>query len=178
MSGELNLSFRRDSNNNSKSNSNKELAAIAEAAPAGGQEGSSPELRAKMSSVELHANAISRGVSPGLRKLRTLSESLGEVALQKFIGEGALAKVDEGEKVDGADKIPADYGDLEEEVFQDFPDRNDIDELADALFESKDLDALGKHDPRIFDILIDALEPIQEEGEEEGIMVLVAVAGT
>lgn len=169
MSGELNLSFRRDSNNNSKSNSNKELAAISEAAPAGGQESSSPELRAKMSSVELHANAISRGVSPGLRKLRTLSESLGEVALQKFIGEGALAKVDEGEKVDGADKIPADYGDLEEEVFQDFPDRNDIDELADALFESKDLDALGKHDPRIFDILIDALEPIQEEGEEEDV---------
>lgn len=169
MSGELNLSFRRDSNNNSKSNSNQELAAIAEAAPAGGQESSSPELRAKMSSVELHANAISRGVSPGLRKLRTLSESLGEVALQKFIGEGALAKVDEGEKVDGADKIPADYGDLEEEVFQDFPDRNDIDELADALFESKDLDALGKHDPRIFDILIDALEPIQEEGEEEDV---------
>ncbi len=164
----LNLSFRRDSNNNSKSNSNQELAAIAEAAPAV-VEGSSPELRAKMSSVELHANAISRGVSPGLRKLRTLSESLGEVALQKFIGEGALAKVDEGEKVDGADKIPADYGDLEEEVFQDFPDRNDIDELADALFESKDLDALGKHDPRIFDILIDALEPIQEEGEEEDV---------
>ena len=167
MSGELNLSFRRDSNNNSKSNSNQELAAIAEAAPAGGQESSSPELRAKMSSVELHANAISRGVSPGLRKLRTLSESLGEGALQKFIGESALAKVDEGEKVDGADKIPADYGDLEEEVFQDFPDRNDVDELADALFDSKDLDDLVQHDPRIFDILIDALEPIQEEGEEE-----------
>lgn len=167
MSGELNLSFRRESNNNNrKSNSNQELAAIAAAAPAV-VEGSSPELRAKMSSVELHANAISRGVSPGLRKLRTLSESLGEVALQKFIGESALAKVDEGEKVDGADKIPADYGDLEEEVFQDFPDRNDVDELADALFDSKDLDALVQHDPRIFDILIDALEPIQEEGEEE-----------
>ena len=167
MSGELNLSFRRDSNNNSKSNSNQELAAIAEAAPAV-VEGSSPELRAEMSSAQLHNNAIKRGVSPGLKKLRTLSESLGEGALQKFIGDGALAKVDEGEKVDGADKIPVDYGDLEEEVFQDFPDRNDIDELADALFDSKDLDALVQHDPRIFDILIDALEPIQEEGEEEG----------
>ena len=167
MSGELNLSFRRDSNNNRKSNSNQELAAIAAAAPAV-VEGSSPELRAEMSSAQLHNNAIKRGVSPGLKKLRTLSESLGEGALQKFIGEGALAKVDEGEKVDGADKIPVDYGDLEEEVFQDFPDRNDIDELADALFDSKDLDALVQHDPRIFDILIDALEPIQEEGEEEG----------
>ena len=167
MSGELNLSFRRDSNNNRKSNSNQELAAIAAAAPAV-VEGSSPELRAEMSSAQLHKNAINRGVSPGLRKLRTLSESLGEGALQKFIGESALAKVDEGEKVDGADKIPVDYGDLEEEVFQDFPDRNDIDELADALFDSKDLDALVQHDPRIFDILIDALEPIQEEGEEEG----------
>ena len=166
MSGELNLSFRRDSNNNRKSNSNQELAAIAEAAPAGGQEGSSPELRAEMSSAQLHNNAIKRGVSPGLIKLRTLSESLVE-PLQKFIGEGALAKVDEGEKVDGADKIPVDYGDLEEAVFQDFPDRNEIDELADALFDSKDLDALVQHDPRIFDILIDALEPIQEEGEEE-----------
>ena len=165
MSGELNLSFRRDSNNNRKSNSNQELAAIAAAAPAV-VEGSSPELRAEMSSAQLHNNAIKRGVSPGLRKLRTLSESLGE-PLQKFIGESALAKVDEGEKVDGADKIPVDYGDLEEEVFQDFPDRNDIDELADALFDSKDLDALVQHDPRIFDILIDALEPIQEEGEEE-----------
>ena len=165
MSGELNLSFRRDSNNNRKSNSNQELAAIAAAAPAV-VEGSSPELRAEMSSAQLHNNAIKRGVSPGLKKLRTLSESLGEGALQKFIGDGALAKVDEGEKVDGADKI--DYGDLEEEVFQDFPDRNDIDELADALFDSKDLDALVQHDPRIFDILIDALEPIQEEGEEEG----------
>ena len=167
MSGELNLSFRRDSNNNRKSNSNQELAAIAAAAPAV-VEGSSPELRAEMSSAQLHNNAIKRGVSPGLKKLRTLSESLGEGALQKFIGDGALAKVDEGEKVDGADKIPVDYGDLEEEVFQDFPDRNDIDELADALFDSKDLDALVQHDPRIFDILIDALEPIQEEGEEEG----------
>jgi hypothetical protein len=166
MSGELNLSFRRDSNNNRKSNSNQELAAIAAAAPAV-VEGSSPELRAGMSSAQLHNNAIKRGVSPGLIKLRTLSESLGEGALQKFIGEGALAKVDEGEKVDGADKIPVDYGDLEEEVFQDFPDRNDIDELADALFDSKDLDDLVQHDPRIFDILIDALEPIQEEGEEE-----------
>ena len=166
MSGELNLSFRRDSNNNRKSNSNQELAAIAAAAPAV-VEGSSPELRAEMSSAQLHNNAIKRGVSPGLIKLRTLSESLVE-PLQKFIGEGALAKVDEGEKVDGADKIPVDYGDLEEEVFQDFPDRNDIDELADALFDSKDLDALVQHDPRIFDILIDALEPIQEEGEEEG----------
>ena len=166
MSGELNLSFRRDSNNNRKSNSNQELAAIAAAAPAV-VEGSSPELRAEMSSAQLHNNAIKRGVSPGLKKLRTLSESLGEGALQKFIGDGALAKVDEGEKVDGADKIPVDYGDLEEEVFQDFPDRNDIDELADALFDSKDLDALVQHDPRIFDILIDALEPIQEEGEEE-----------
>jgi len=171
MSGELNLSFRRDSNNNSKSNnrksnSNEELAAIAEAAPAG-VEGSSPELRAGMSSAQLHKNAINRGVSPGLRKLRTLSESLGEGPLQKFIGEGALPVLKEGEKVDGADKIPADYGDLEEEVFIDFPDRNDNDELADKLFESQDLDALVKHDPRIFDILIDALEPIQEEGEEE-----------
>jgi len=164
---DLNLSFRRESNNNNrKSNSNEELAAIAEAAPVG-VEGSSPELRAGMSSAQLHKNAINRGVSPGLRKLRTLSESLGEGALQKFIGEGALPKVDEGKKVDGADKIPADYGDLEEEVFHDFPDRNDNDELADALFESKDLDALVQHDPRIFDILIDALEPIQEEGEEE-----------
>ena len=69
MSGELNLSFRRDSNNNRKSNSNQELAAIAEAAPAGGQEGSSPELRAEMSSAQLHNNAIKRGVSPGLKKL-------------------------------------------------------------------------------------------------------------
>ena len=138
MSGELNLSFRRDSNNNRKSNSNQELAAIAAAAPAV-VEGSSPELRAGMSSAQLHNNAIKRGVSPGLIKLRTLSESLGEGALQKFIGEGALAKVDEGEKVDGADKIPVDYGDLEEEVFQDFPDRNDIDELADALFDSEDV---------------------------------------
>lgn len=171
---DLNLSFHRDSNNNnrksnsnSKSNSNEELVKIAEGAPPI-VEGSSPELRERLSSAQLlhviHENARRHGVSPGVRKLRTLSNSLSEVPLQKFI-EGALPKVDEGGKVD---RIPEDYGDLEEEVFQDFPDRNDNDDLADALFESKDLDLLGKHDYHIFDILIDALDPIQEDDEEEG----------
>jgi hypothetical protein len=159
MSHELNLSFHRESNNNNrKSNSNEELSAVAAGVPAGA--GSSPELRAGMSSAEIHRNAIHRGVSPGLRKLRSLSESLPE-ALPKFVGEGGLPVLEEAGRADG-DVLPEEYEDLEEDVFDEFP-YNENDDLANALFESKDLDSLVQHNPRIFDILIDALEPLQEE---------------
>ena len=70
--------------------------------------------------------------SPAVLQLRKLSES-GEGGPAAAGGGGfislaapggALPKLEESvvEKPDGMDKIPADYGDLEEEVFKDFPD--------------------------------------------------------
>ena len=172
---ELNVSFERESNNSVEGA--REGGGAVEGANRGAVVGGPRSLSrgANWTSSNILEAAIR--TSPAVLQLRKLSES-GEGGPAAAGGGGfislaapggALPKLEEAavEKPDGVDKIPADYGDLEEDVFKDFPDRNDNDELADKLFESQDLDALIKHDPRIFDILIDALEPIQEEGEEE-----------